>query len=96
MEDQELVREGQSETANGREEEKPSEDLEGSGVGETEISHLWDGNVEIPPPDTEMQVSAVNYVRRTRNVGGEVGVLQALGILEYLVLCDAMGGNIEE
>ena len=69
--------------------EKQNGRLGESGTGETDISILrWGVDVEIPP-DTEMQVTTVNKVRRTRNCEKAVEVLQALAILEYIALGNA-------
>ena len=45
------------------------------------------------PYGAEMQVSTVNKVRKTQNSAREVGVLQALSILEYLLLLCNDGGS---
>ena len=91
LEDMELVQGEQSEAIKDIGEEKPDEVLQESKTDEKEMAILGGGgNVEMPP-DTEMQVEAVNNVPNARNGGKEVEVLQDLSILEYIVVNKAKG-----
>ena len=85
MEDQDLAQEEQSETKNGQDGEKRNEGFWVRKLGKRRCRIYAGGGAGILR-DTEMQVSVVNKVRRTRNSETEVGVLQALAILEYLAL----------